>query len=172
MSADNEILKDFLTESKKLTNEGLEILEKAEGDVTQVKSLEIYGNVVDRIMGGAKSIALLVPKDHALHTVSDYAALCKAVGYKTAQVGDNEHFYNTCVALLIDATETLNLLLDNLDKTQDEIKKSVPEAFIERVRWVSEKFNRDLRGSVDSMGASGKKLEQNEIDALMKKLGF
>lgn len=172
MAIDKEILNDFLNESKKLVSESLLLLEKIEDDPTQVRKLEEYGNSVDRIMGGAKSIALLVPPNHALHMVSDYAGLCKAVGYKASQIVGNDHFYNTCVALLLDATETLSELLDNLDKSSEELKKSLSETFIERLRWVSNKFNSEFRSSVDASGSSEKKLGQNEIDDLMKKLGF
>lgn len=172
MSLDNEILKDFLVESKKLVQEAHDLLESVEGDMTQVQRLQDYGNAIDRIMGGAKSIAILAPPDHSLHLISDYSALCKAVGYKTSQIIENENFYNTCVALLLDATETLQGLLDNTDKSSTDLKKMFESTFIDRVRWVSEKFSSDFNASVDAKGSAGKKLAQSEIDDLMKKLGF
>lgn len=168
---DNDIVKEFVVESKTLINQLLEMLEKAEGDFSQVQSLEEYGNLVDRIMGGAKSLALLVPEDHALTLISDYAALCKAVGYKAAQIKDNEGFYDICVAMLLDATETLNQLVDKMDIPASELKKSWSNTFLERLRWVSEQFSSEFRGSVDA-GDAGKKMGQSEIDELMKKLGL
>lgn len=170
MSIDKEIVKDFVTESKNLIHQALELLENIEGDFSQVKELEVYGNEVDRIMGGAKSLALLVPPTHSLHMISDYAALCKAVGYKASQIKNNPQFYDVCVALLLDATETLDILLDRVDETAEVLKKTLPQAFIERVRWVSHQFTAEYRSSVDSNGSQT--LNQSEIDDLMKKLGL
>lgn len=172
MSIDIEILKDFADESKNLIEESVAILDKVEGDMTQAQKLGDYGNLVDRIMGGAKSMALGLPSDHVLHLVSDYAALCKAVGYKTSQINNNEQFYDICVALLQDATETLEILLNNLSKTPEELRKLVSNAFVERLRWVSSKFSKEYRSTVSTADKTQKTLGQNEIDDLMKKLGF
>ncbi|MNK01175.1 hypothetical protein D3C87_189700 [compost metagenome] len=170
MSIDKEIVKDFVTESKNLIHQALELLESIEGDSSQAQELEAYGNSVDRIMGGAKSLALLAPPTHSLHMISDYSALCKAVGYKASQIKNNPQFYDVCVALLLDATETLEALIDRVDETSDVLKKTLPQAFIERVRWVSNQFSSEYRGSVDSTGS--KTMNQSEIDDLMKKLGL
>ena len=43
---------------------------------------------------------------------------------------------------------------------------------LDRLRWVSNKFSGDYRESVVSGNTGGKGLEQNEIDNLMKKMGF
>lgn len=75
-----------------------------------------------------------------------------------------------CVALLLDATESLDAMLDRMDETTEEIKKDFPQAIIERVRWVSNQFSESFRSSVDSTGSA--KMDQSEIDALMKKLGL
>ncbi len=170
MSIDKEIVEDFVTESKNLIHTALELLESIEGDFSQVKKLADYGNNVDRIMGGAKSLALLAPPNHALYIIADYAELCKAVGYKASQIKDNSQFYDVCVALLLDATESLDAMLDRMDETTEEIKKDFPQAIIERVRWVSNQFSESFRSSVDSTGSA--KMDQSEIDALMKKLGL
>lgn len=170
MSIDKEIVEDFVTESKNLIHQALELLEGIEGDFSQVKKLADYGNNVDRIMGGAKSLALMAPPNHALHIISDYAELCKAVGYKASQINDNPQFYDVCVALLLDATESLDTMLDRTDDNADIIKKDLPQAFIDRVRWVSNQFSEGYRSSVDSTGSQ--KMDQSEIDALMKKLGL
>lgn len=171
MSIDKEIVKDFVSESKSLIEELLDLLEGIEDDFSQVRKLGDYGNSVDRIMGGAKSLALLAPADHALHMISDYAALCKAVGYKASQIVGNEQFYFVCVALLLDATETLDLLLDNIDKDSGVLRQSIPQAFIERLRWASNQFNESYSASVDT-GAAPAKMNQFEIDDLLKKLGL
>ena len=172
MSIDKEIVEEFVGESKKLIHDLVEILESAEGDFSQVQKLEDYGNMVDRIMGGAKSVAMGADKDHAAHVVADYAALCKAVGYKASQIRDNEQFFDICVALLLDATETLDILLDRIHEPASEITKTVPSQFIDRLNWVSSQFKAGFRESVDGTSDAAKQMSQDDIDALMKKLGF
>lgn len=171
MSIDKEIVEDFVNESKSLIEELIDLLESIEGDFSQVQRLADYGNNVDRIMGGAKSLALMVPPDHALHMISDYAALCKAVGYKASQIQDNEQFYDICVALLLDATETLEVLLRNIHKEGALIRETIPQAFIDRLRWVSNQFSESVTASV-GVGSAPVKMNQSDIDDLLKKLGL
>lgn len=171
MSIDKEIVEDFVSESKTLIADLLSLLESIEGDFSQVSRLVDYGNNVDRIMGGAKNLALMATPDHALHMISDYAALCKAVGYKASQISDNEQFFDVCVALLLDATETLDTLLDNIHTKSATLKETIPQAFIERLRWVSNQFSEEYSMSVGT-GTAPQKLKQSEIDDLLKKLGL
>jgi hypothetical protein len=116
----------------------------------------------------------MVPPDHALHMIADYAALCKAVGYKASQITDNEQFFDICVALLLDATENLSQLIMSVDKDGALLREVIPQAFIERLRWVSNQFNESYSMSVGA-GASGSgtpKMQQSDIDDLLKKLGL
>lgn len=172
MSIDKEIVEDFVTESKTLIEELIDLLESIEGDFSRVQDLATYGNNVDRIMGGAKNLALMADGDHALHMISDYAALCKAVGYKASQIKDNEQFFDICVAFLLDATETLEVLLAHIYDATDVLRKTIPNAFIERLRWISQQFSEEYSMSVDAGAAAQKKLKQSEIDDLLKKLGL
>lgn len=171
MSIDKEIVEDFVGESKTLIDELIDLLEGIEGDFSQVSKLADYGNNVDRIMGGAKSLALMAPPDHALHMISDYAALCKAVGYKASQIKENEKFFDICVALLLDATETLSALLGRIHEDGKILRETIPQAFIERLRWVSHQFSEEYSMSVGA-GVAPQKLKQSEIDELLKKLGM
>lgn len=171
MSTGKEILEDFIRESKKIIQESIVVLDKVEGNLVQAKNLKDYGNLVDRIMGGAKSVALGLAPSHALNLVSDYAAVCKAVGYKASQISDNEQFFDVCVALLQDATETLDTLLGNVDKSRDELRKSFSSTFIDRLSWVSKKFSSEYHGTVGVAAPENKTLVQSEIDELIKKLG-
>lgn len=171
MSIDKEIVEDFVTESKSLIEELIDLLESIEGDFSQVQKLADYGNNVDRIMGGAKSLALMAPPDHALHMISDYAALCKAVGYKASQITDNEQFFDVCVALLLDATETLSVLLNSIHKEGAVLRETIPQAFIDRLRWVSHQFSEAYSMSVGT-GSAPQKMKQSEIDELLQKLGL
>lgn len=172
MSIDKEIVEDFVSESKTLIEEMTDLLEGIEGDFSQVSKLADYGNAVDRIMGGAKNLALLVSGDHPLRMISDYTALCKAVGYKASQIKNNEQFYDICVALLLDATETLDTLIDNMDKDAKVLRETIPGAFIERLRWVSHQFTEEYSMSVGTGPGAPPSLRQTEIDDLLKKLGL
>lgn len=168
MSIDSEILNEFVLESKSLIDESLEILSEIESDPKQTKRLENYGNNVDRIMGGAKNLALMVDAKHPLHFISDYCALCKAVGYKASQIKNNPQFYFVCVALLLDATETLQEMIEHLNKLDHHsFKNYLSETFLERLKWVSEQFGKEYRETVGE-----KSLDQNDIDNLLKKLGL
>jgi chemotaxis protein histidine kinase CheA len=175
MSLDKEIVEEFLNESKSLIDDLVDLLESIEGDFSQVKKLADYGNNVDRIMGGAKSLALMAPPEHAIHLIADYSALCKAVGYKASQITDNEKFFDICVAILLDATETLQELLNKIYEDISQLKEEIPEAFLERLRWVSQQFNESYSMSVGlgkaDAGDPGK-MKQSEIDDLLKKLGL
>lgn len=167
MMLDESILKDFIDESKSLILQSLEILEEVEQDPSQIKKLEVFGNNVDRIMGGAKNLAIMVEPDHPLYFISDYCALCKAVGYKSAQIKNNDGFLTICVALLLDATETLNDMVTKISQTDIKFKNLLTQTFLDRLNWVSSQFGKEVR---ETVGA--KSLEQSEIDDLLKKLGL
>jgi hypothetical protein len=170
---DNEILKEFQAESKVLIGQMTSILESCEGHFDQVKRLEDYGLNVDRIMGAAKSLGLAVEDPgHLIHKVADYSAICKAVGYKASQIKGNEQFYDICVALLLDGTEVLQEMVEALNDSKFEIKELFSTTFLERLRWVSTQFGAEYRGSVDVHKQSRTRLNQVEIDDLLKKLGL
>jgi hypothetical protein len=161
MSLDADILNDFYTESKGLIDELIELLESMEGDFKQKDKLRVFGNKIDRIMGAASSIAMMAEPDHGLNLITDYTSLCKVVAYKAADNETNAKLYDVTVALLLDATEALSVLIFKIELPMAELKQSISPNFIERVRWVSEQFSKQ-----DSLKA------QSEIDDLMKKLGF
>lgn len=171
-SLDNDILKEFQAESESLIDKMNEILEKCEGDYSQVQSLEEYGQNVDRIMGGAQSLALGFDPSHLIHKIGDYAAICKAVGYKASQIKGNEQFYDICVALLLDGTEVLSEMVNQLDQAKANIAELFSQTFLDRLRWVSSQFGADIRASVAVKKAPDEKMGQEDIDALLKKLGL
>lgn len=166
---DKEIVEEFVSESKDLIQQLLKILENIEGDFAKVAQLAEYGNLADRIMGGAKSLALTAPDSQALGVIADYASLCKLVSYKASQITSNVQLFEVCVALLLDGTETLALLVDKIEMSADEIKKMIPTAFIERLRWVSGRFSEAYNETVEPKKAA---MNQSEIDILMAKLGL
>jgi chemotaxis protein histidine kinase CheA len=161
MSLDADILNDFFEESNTLIEEMLELLESMEGDFSKKENLKVFANKVDRIMGAAASIAMMTDQDNGLNLVTDYTLLCKVVAYKAAEIQDNSKLYDVTVAVLIDAIEALNVLVEKVELPAAELKKVITPNFIERLRWVSDQFTK--QSAIKS---------QSEIDDLMKKLGF
>ena len=131
-NGNDSILKDFQTESIELVEQMMQILEICEGDFKQVESLEKYGQIVDRIMGGAQSVAIdFTDQKHLIHKIGSYSALCKAVSYKASQIKDNPEFYNIAVAFLLDATEILEDMIENIeDESDDQLKEIFSKTFL------------------------------------------
>lgn len=171
----DEILDEFKEESKALTEQMIEVLEEIEGDFSQVSRLNDYGGLIDRIMGGAKSLALSYPTEHSIHRIAAYAEICKIVGYRGAQIQDNAEFFNICVALLLDATEMLDKMLDRISDIPNQgIQSLLTTTFLDRLHWVNSKFSETTRASVDFKKThhSEAPLAQDGIDELLKSLGI
>jgi phage-related minor tail protein len=136
--------------------------------------MEDYGQIVDRIMGGASSLVMGGAGNELVEQISAYAELCKLVGYKCAQVQENPELFTTTVAFLADATEMLDKMMVDLG-TEDEksVKDLLNQTFLDRLRWINERFSEDLRGSV-AIEQEDKPvgLDQSEIDNLLKKMGL
>lgn len=166
----DEIISEFQSESKELVGQLIEVLETIEGHYSRYKELEGYGQMVDRIMGAAKSLAL-EPGDYkdTMEMIGRYAELCKIVSYKASQVGNNESLFNVVVALLLDATEALQEMILGLSKSSKiNMKEVLTKTFLDRLRWVSEQFDANLRSSV----GVAKTMSQNDIDQVLKSMGF
>jgi hypothetical protein len=184
----NEILIEFQSESKALIVQLMQILESVEAEPSLYKSLEQYGQIVDRIMGAAKSLNQMIPHNAKLETIGNFAALGKVIGYKASQVGNNEQLVTVAVALLLDATEVLGQLNDTLLETGSTANgELLSDTFLDRLKWLATKFDETLRATlaIDKSSAkpSGKAAQPNatgpqayqpvlnEIDAVLKKLG-
>lgn len=160
------LITDFQEESDGLLTQLLEILEGIEGDYTQVRRLEEYGQIVDRMMGAAKSLAMSdLDAQASLEIVGKYCELCKIVSYKASQVENNEGLYTVVVALLLDATEMLQEMVKGLDQGTISANQFLPKTFLERLRWVTTQLPPDLRGSLNLSQS------QESIDSILKSMG-
>jgi hypothetical protein len=173
---DIEIVEEFQKESKGLISQMIAILEKCEGNFKQVKSLESYGQLVDRIMGAAKSLQVLETKAASgqptlLENIGNYSEICKAVSYKASQISSNEQFYDVCVALLIDGTEVLEKMVLGVSGGGPQIKELFSRTFLDRLKWVSTQFAEDVRATL-ALDKQKTKMNQGDIDDLLKKLGL
>ena len=166
----DELISEFQSESKTLIGQLIELLESIESDYSQYKRLEEYGNIVDRIMGAAKTMAEAMPGlKNSLDSIGQYSELCKTVSYKGSQVSNNESLYNVVVALLLDATEMLQDMVTNIgDHALVDVKKVLSKTFLDRLRWISQQFDENLRSSVDIK----QKTNQASIEDLLKSLGI
>lgn len=146
----DEILDDFRSESKGLVDELMDILDEVEGEYDRRGDLEKYGQVVDRIMGGAKSLEMAVDVGESnLPKIGMYAELCKIVGYKASQIEGNEQFFDAVVAVLLDATEMLEQMVNNLgSEGEKNIKDLLSNTFLDRLKWISGHFDANMRSSI------------------------
>lgn len=173
---DKEILSSFIEESNALVQSSAQILEAVESDLDLAFKLKDYGNFVDRIMGGAQSISIQLVNCKPLIFIGDVAALCKSVSYKASAMTGNPALVEICVALLLDATEILQEVLNDLsqddvavNQSDVDVKSRFSKHFIERLRWAATQFPADVRGTVSSSSSQN---SQNEIDFWLKKLGL
>ncbi len=171
MSIDLEFLKSFQKESMSLVQELMKILESCETSFRYVKKLADYGQKVDRIMGGAKTLGLMTDEpEHILNKIGDYTALCKMLSYRAAEIEEDEKLYFLCVAVLLDATEALEQMFKLiLVKPAVDFKQIVPQTLMERVKWIAAQIGQlGERNTKNKLG----KMNQSEIDELVKKLGM
>ncbi len=177
-SLDGSLLDDFKNEAHSLLKKMILILEQCEGDLRLAPGLEEYGQLVDRIMGGAQSLVMGLESSSEyvplLEQVGHYSAICKAVGYKTSQLKDKAEFYDICIAFLMDATEVLDDMTNNLfDPDSQKSHFLFNQTFIERLKWVNDQFGNEYRSSVAVKSSPEQgRMNQSDIDDLLKKLGI
>lgn len=168
----DELYQEFKSESQGLIKEMLDLLEEAEGSETKGEQLEKYGLLVDRIMGAAKTLAQVMEDAQHLEKIGKYGELCKTVGYKGSQIDNNDSFYQTVVAILLDATEMLDEMVDVAGTANEkDIKEYLSETFLDRLSWISGQFDESVRGTVALDKKGSDRLKQNKIDHLLRQLG-
>jgi chemotaxis protein histidine kinase CheA len=123
-----EIVDDFCKESKKQIPQLNECLYALEDDITNRKEFEAFGQIIDRMMGAAKSLEI--------HSMGTFCELGKSIGYKASQVED-ENLLSIVVAVLFDTVEILETLVNKLEKVENlELKEISTDAFVSRLKWV------------------------------------
>ncbi len=168
MALDPNLLEAFANESRKIVNNLMMILKEIKGKSSLHAKLQDYGNQVDRIMGGATSLALTTSEEHALNLLSEYTNICKNIAYKADKNTGNAQFYNLCVAFLFEGTATLQFLVDRINEPVGSLKKACESSMIERFRWVAQQIK--LADS-EAIGFDHNRLTQDDVDDLFKKMG-
>lgn len=164
----DEILGEFKAESKEFVVQMLAILEDIESQPSRIKRLEEVGLLADRIMGTAKSLVVQGFGGTDVGRIASYGELCKLVSYKGSQIADQPQLASVVIALLLDATERLDQMMEELgSENGPSPDSSLNETFLDRLRWVSQQFDQNLRGTV---AVNGAQLAQAQIDQILKKI--
>jgi len=162
-----EIVDGFCEESLELLDQLEETLDELEDDPTNSELLEKFGQVIDRMMGGAKSIGA--------DEIATFSELGKVIGYKSSQVNDPP-LLAVVVAILFDAVDLIRKMVIKIQtKESDGLQNLNTEAFGTRLRWLSEKFKNIERASVsytEQDAENAEELDQSSIDDLMASLGL
>ncbi len=157
-----EVVIEFCDEAQDLFGQLEESLETLEDNPNNSKELENFGQIIDRVMGAAKSIGA--------DEIATFCELGKLIGYKSSQT-DDAPLLNVVVAILFDTIDLLNKMITKL-KTGDAkpLHALNTEAFVSRLNWLSDKFKDIDRSSCNI--EENKELDQKSIDDLMKTLGL
>lgn len=159
-----EIVDDFCNESKALFAELEDCLEKLEDDPNETAELEKFGQVIDRIMGAAKSVGA--------DDIATFCELGKTIGYKSSQIKDTA-LLEVVVAILFDSVEILKKMISKIQTKEDHGLKTInTDAFATRLRWLADKFKNIERSSVSYKEEEAQVLDQSSIDDLMSSLGL
>ncbi len=160
-----DILTDFCREGRKQITQLNEHLFNLEDDLTDKAQLEKFGQVIDGMMGAAKSLEIKI--------LGTFCELGKAIGYKASQIED-EQLIAIVVAVLIDALGIIETLVGKLEKGETlEMKDISAEAFMTRLHWLSDKFKHIKRSSVALNEAKTDPEDlNNSINELIKQLGL
>lgn len=158
-----EIIIDFCNESDELINELESILESVENEPENYKELEKFGQIVDRIMGAAKSIGA--------SDVASLSELGKTIGYKASQVNDIP-LIEIVVAVLFDSLDLMKEKLSDMRDGKKNDSKLNTKTFVTRLNWLSEKFKNIDRSSCAITDDDEEQLSQTSIDDLLKILGL
>lgn len=158
-----EIIEDFCKESETIYNDLEEMLDDYE-DNQDPKKLEEFGQVIDRVMGAAKSVDA--------DQTGLYCDLGKTISYKASQSMDKA-LLDIVVAVLFDTVEILQIMNKNIATEKVEKVSGINlEAFGTRLRWLADKF-KDIQRSSVAIGEEENKLgDQKSIDDLLADLGL
>ncbi len=154
-----EIVIDFCNEAEELFDQLEQALENLEENPSNTKELEKFGQIIDRIMGAAKSIG-----------ASEIALFCelgKVIGYKSSQVKDIP-LIEVVGAILFDSLHMLRKMVTALKLGDDKSMANLnTKAFATRLTWLSAKFK-----DIDRASCAVDNLSQSSIDDIMQSLGL
>lgn len=157
-----EVVDEFCQESKVLLKELEGILDNLEDEPENAALLEEFGQKIDRIMGSAATLGA--------DEIATFCELGKTIGYKSSQHPDQK-VRDITVAILFDAVDLLKKMFSSIEnKDSKDLKELNTDAFVSRLKWLSEKFKDIDRSSCDY--TAGENEDQVDIDNLLESLGL
>lgn len=158
-----EIVDDFTKESAEIFDELEDLLDDYE-DNPEPGKLEKFGQVIDRVMGAAKSVDA--------NLMGSYCELGKTISYKASQSMDQK-LLDIVTAVLFDTVEICKSMNQNILKNKEETVSGINlDAFGSRLHWLADKFKNIQRSSV-AIDTEEKHLkDQKSIDDLLADLGL
>lgn len=155
-----EIIDDFCVEAEGLFDQMDGCIQKLENNPLDTKELENFGQMIDRIMGAAKSIGA--------SEIATFCELGKVIGYKSSQTREVP-LLEVVIAILGDTVDMLRKMIKALKLGDDRcLNKLNSKAFVTRLQWLSAKF-KDIERSSCAIDGN---LNQNSIDDLLQSLGL
>ena len=164
-----EIIDGFCDEAIELFDQLEDALNDFEDNPSDRGKLELFGQIIDRVMGTAQSIGAT--------EIATFCELGKIIGYKSSQT-DDAPLLNVVAAILFDAVDMLRKMIQNLQNKDNASLQSLnTQAFVKRLNWLSDKFKDIDRASCsfEDKGVGGDSkdnMSQNSIDDLMATLGL
>ncbi|MBC7540847.1 MAG: hypothetical protein H7281_18645 [Bacteriovorax sp.] len=157
-----EIVDDFCEEASSLFDLLENSLNLLEENPSNTKELEKFGQIIDRIMGAAKSIGA--------NEIATFCELGKVIGYKSSQIKEIP-LIEVVVAILFDSVDMLRKMNEALRAGNEKsMSKLNTKAFVTRLNWLSEKFKDIERSSCVIAADENRSLDS--MDELMKSLGL
>lgn len=164
-----DLMNEFKSESEDLVNQMIGILESCESGASGPVAMEDFGQLADRMMGGARQLVSNLGGDHSsLTSVAKFTQLCKLLGYKASQLGPTSALLPVSVGVLLDASEELRTMIVNLKEQDGGGSAVVSTALLERLKWLNEQFGANIDGGVPM--SSGRIIDPNQLNALFDQL--
>lgn len=161
----DDLIKDFNIESKNLVEELESLLEDIEEDFSKKEKLNNFAQIVDRIMGSAQSLSAMYEGQTEIKKLGDFAELCKQIGYRGANLKDEE-FYTVTISFLWDSIETMKKLLIAISENT-KYNDALASTFLSRLKWIIQQFNEHYVEATQYTVTSTNMKSQEEVDALL-----
>ena len=164
-----ELLNDFKSESLDLCRKMITILEHCEDNPADNSGLEQYGQLADRIMGGAKIFIMNVGDESGrMSVIATFTEIQKLLGYKGANLPANSGLLPVVIGFLLDSTELIEEVVRSLDGSDiSAASRLVAKTILDRLTWVNAQFDASISGAVP---LTHKRLDQRQITELIELL--
>lgn len=133
---------EFQTESQTILGELLSVVDDLENaEDFDPKLFAEFAQKIDRIMGGAETLALLDPEHTGLKFMAETARLCKQIGYKVSE-SKNPALVPIVAGFWADVVEVLQTLVRNLEDIPacQRITEGFSGTLKSRLEWIAKQL--------------------------------